>query len=69
MVSLGKMKDSMVDKKQHVVVLGASPTPDRHSNRAVRLLLQQVDSVVAVHPTVSPIEGLPALPNPLISKG
>jgi predicted CoA-binding protein len=49
----------MIDKKQRVVVLGASPKPDRYSNRAVRLLLQHGYAVVPVHPTASMIEGLP----------
>lgn len=49
----------MADEKQRVVVLGASPKPDRYSNRAVRLLVQHGHGVVPVHPAASSIEGLP----------
>jgi predicted CoA-binding protein len=43
----------------HVVVLGASPKPDRYSNRAVRLLLRLGYRVTPVHPVFPVIEGLP----------
>ena len=45
--------------KQRVVVVGASPKPQRYSNRAVRLLLEHGHEVLPVHPAVSSIEGLP----------
>ncbi len=43
------------------MVLGASPKPERYSNRAVRKLLQHGHSVVPVHPTAETIEGLPVI--------
>ena len=46
-------------KSQTVVVLGASPKPERCSNKAVRLLLQHGHTVLPVHPAVDEIEGLP----------
>jgi predicted CoA-binding protein len=48
---------------QRVVVLGASPKPDRYSNKAVKLLLEHGYSVVPVHPAATEIEGLPVAPN------
>jgi predicted CoA-binding protein len=51
----------MGDKRQRVIVLGASAKPERYSNRAVRLLIQQGHDVVPVHPVVSLIEGLPVV--------
>lgn len=51
----------MIDRKQRVVVLGASSNPDRYSNRAVRLLLQHGHSVIPVHPAAALIEGLPVV--------
>lgn len=44
---------------QKVVVLGASPKPERYSNRAIRLLLKKGHEVFPVHPAISLIEGLP----------
>ena len=52
----------MVDKKQRVVVVGASAKPERYSNRAVRLLIQHGHDVVPIHPTESLIEGIPVVP-------
>lgn len=48
----------MPQKKQRVVVVGASPKPDRYSNRAVRLLLEHGYTVLPVHPAASTIAGL-----------
>jgi predicted CoA-binding protein len=48
---------------QRVVVLGASPKPDRYSNKAVKLLLEHGHTVVPVHPAASVIEGLEVSPN------
>lgn len=53
------MSDDIRDGKQRVVVLGASPKPDRYANRAVRLLLEHGHDVVPVHPRYPSIEGLP----------
>ena len=47
---------------QRVVVLGASPKPERYSNKAVKLLLEHGHSVVPVHPAAAGIEGLPVEP-------
>ena len=42
-----------------VVVLGASPKPERYSNQAVRLLIETGHRVIPVHPAVDEIEALP----------
>ncbi len=47
---------------QRVVVLGASPKPERYSNRAVKLLLEHGHSVIPVHPAAQEIEGLTVVP-------
>ena len=52
----------MESQKQRVVVVGASPKPERYSNRAVRLLVQHGHDVVPINPTESTIEGLPVTP-------
>lgn len=44
-----------------VVVVGASPSRDRYSNRAVRDLLAGGYRVIPVHPSAGAIEGLPAI--------
>ena len=49
----------MCEKRQRVVVLGASPKPERYSNQAVRLLLEHGHEVVPVNPGVDAMEGLP----------
>lgn len=46
-----------------VVVLGASPKPDRYANQAQRLLMEQGYTVVPVHPKVAEIEGIKVTPN------
>jgi uncharacterized protein len=43
---------------QKVAVLGASPKPERYSNRAIRLLLEKGHAVLPVHPAIPQIEGL-----------
>jgi len=45
-----------------VAVLGASPNPERTSNRAVRILDAKEYSVFPIHPKVTEVEGIPALP-------
>ncbi|MEA1952465.1 MAG: CoA-binding protein [Planctomycetota bacterium] len=52
----------MVHKKQRVVVVGASPKPDRYSNLALRLLVEHGHEVVPINPVVSSIEGIPVVP-------
>lgn len=41
-----------------VVVLGASPKPERYSNQAIRLLTQHGHRVIPVNPAQETIEGL-----------
>jgi predicted CoA-binding protein len=53
----------MAQQKQRVAVVGASPKPERYSNRAVRALMQHGHDTIPVHPAVPTIEGLPAVPN------
>lgn len=48
----------MTEKRQTVVVLGASPKPERYSNKAVRMLLETGHKVIPVHPAIETIEGL-----------
>lgn len=46
-------------KNTHTVaVLGASPKPERYSNKAIRLLLQHNHKVIPVHPAIDTVEGL-----------
>jgi predicted CoA-binding protein len=49
------------NKKQTVVVLGASPKPERYSNKAVKLLMEYGHRVLPVHPAIGEIEGLKTL--------
>jgi len=44
--------------KHHVVVLGASPKPQRYSNQAIRLLLEDGYRITPVNPAIPVIEGL-----------
>jgi uncharacterized protein len=46
---------------QRVVVLGASPNPERYSNQAVRDLLAHGHSVLPIHPLASEIHGQPCI--------
>ncbi|OOV87413.1 hypothetical protein BTA35_0209145 [Oceanospirillum linum] len=46
---------------QHVVVLGASSKPERHSNQAVRLLKAYQHKVTAVNPAFDQIEQCPCV--------
>lgn len=48
----------MSSNKQRVVVLGASPNPDRYSNKAVIMLREHDHEVVPVHPTADSIENI-----------
>lgn len=47
---------------QRVVVLGASPKPERYSNQAVKLLREHGHTVIPVHPAASEIQGLDVVP-------
>lgn len=53
----------MSNKKERVAVVGASPNPERYSNKAVRLLLEHGHEVIPVHPTALSIEGIPVVRN------
>lgn len=44
-----------------VAVLGASPKPERHSNQAVRALVEHGHRVIPVHPLLKQIAGVPAV--------
>ena len=46
-----------------VVVLGASPKPERYSNQAVRTLVEHGHRVIPVHPLLKKIAGIPAVPS------
>jgi predicted CoA-binding protein len=48
---------------QTVVVLGASPKPDRYSNKAVKLLKENGHDVIPVHPKARSIEDIPVVPD------
>ncbi len=45
-------------ESETVVVLGASPKPERYSNKAIRLLGEHGHQVIPVHPAIADIEGL-----------
>ena len=47
--------------KETVVVLGASPKPERYSNKAVRALMENGHRVIPVHPLLKKIAGVPAV--------
>lgn len=46
---------------QTVAVLGASPKPDRYSNRAVRMLKEAGHRVIPIHPKLDLIEDIPVV--------
>ncbi len=46
-----------------VAVLGASPKPERYSNKAIRMLREYGHSVLPVNPAQSEIEGLEVVPS------
>lgn len=47
-----------MSSKPLVAVLGASPKPERYSNKAVKMLLENGYKVAPVHPQAQQIEGL-----------
>ncbi|MDZ4261828.1 MAG: CoA-binding protein [Pseudomonadota bacterium] len=51
----------MSNKKERVVVFGASAQPERYSNKAIRMLLEYGHEVIPVHPTLPEVEGLPVI--------
>ncbi|MEL0028230.1 MAG: CoA-binding protein [Perlucidibaca sp.] len=46
-----------------VAVLGASPKPERYSNRAIHMLREYGHRVIPVNPIQREIAGLPAVPS------
>ncbi len=50
-------------KSETVVVLGASPNPERYSNMAVRSLTDYGHKVIPIHLTAETIEKIPVLEN------
>ncbi len=51
----------MNQKKERVVVLGASPNPERYAYKAVCMLLEHGHEVVPVHPIAEKIENVPVV--------
>ena len=47
--------------KETVVVIGASPNPERYANKAVRALLDHGHDVMPVHPAVRDVQGVPVV--------
>lgn len=47
--------------KETVVVVGASPNPERYSNKAVRALLDHGHKVIPIHPAVKEVCGIPVV--------
>lgn len=43
---------------ENIVVLGASPKPERYSNKAVNMLLENGYNVIPVHPAVKEVNGI-----------
>ena len=53
----------MSQQKQTVAVIGASPKPERYSNRAIRLLVELGHEVIPIHPAIAMVEEIEVLPN------
>jgi len=53
----------MESKNHQVVVLGATPKPERYANQAIRLLKAHGYLITPVHPKFSVIESLPVANN------
>ncbi|MDN5280084.1 MAG: uncharacterized protein PWR01_4049 [Clostridiales bacterium] len=51
----------MKNKKQNVAVLGASPRPERYSNKAVKMLLNHGHNVIPLHLSATTIENIKVL--------
>ncbi len=49
----------MKTENHNVVVLGATPKPDRYANQAIRLLKEKHYHVIPIHPVLKEIESLP----------
>lgn len=50
-----------MDRKERVVVLGASDKPDRYSYQALALLAREGHEPIPVHPALREIQGLAAV--------
>ena len=48
-----------MNRKENVLVLGASNKPERYSNKAIQNLKAEGFPVIPVHPTLKQIEGFP----------
>ncbi len=51
-----------MDAQKTIVILGASDVPERFSNRAQKLLMEQGYGVIPVHPTLKEVEGVAVIP-------
>ena len=51
----------MENKNHSVVVLGASSKPERYSNMAVKMLLENNYHVIPVNPSLKEVENLPVI--------
>ena len=49
--------------RETVVVLGASPKPERYSNKAVNMLKEHDHDVIPIHPAIKTIDGIPVTPD------
>ena len=49
-------------ENETVIVLGASPKPERYSNQAVRALVEHGHRVIPIHPLLKKIAGVVAVP-------
>lgn len=50
------------DSCKRVVVLGASPKPERYANKAILMLKEKGHEVIPIHPKFDQIEGLQVIP-------
>ena len=50
-----------MSENKTVVVLGASPKPERYSNQAVRALVEHGHRVIPIHPLLKKIAGVPVV--------
>ena len=51
------------EKKRNVAVLGASPKPERYSNKAIRLLASFDYRPIPVNPVYAEVEGMACFPS------
>lgn len=56
-----RLSSRMLTPPQRVAVLGASHKPERHSNQAIRLLLELGHTVIPINPRLDVAEGVPAV--------